>query len=75
MLAEASVTTNRSTRRLSTGDAAMRRISGRPFGLRRQRAVCVVVPPRRILVVIRQRRRSLHTARWRSQRRSRGLLG
>ena len=39
MLTKASVTTN---------DAAMRRMSGCPFGLRWRRAVCIVAPPRRI---------------------------
>ena len=52
----------------TTSDAEMRRNRPRPFGLRRQGAVCCVAPAQRIAPLIRSRRRSLHTVSWRSQR-------
>jgi len=58
----------RSRASVTTSDEEMRRNRRRPFGLRRQGAVCGVAPPQHISPLICHRRRSLHPTPWRSQR-------
>ena len=53
----------------TTSDAAMRRVSAQPEGLRRQVAISGVTPPRRTAArLVRRRRRSWDLTAWRSQR-------
>jgi hypothetical protein len=57
---------------LATSDAAIRRESARPGGLRRDGAVCCVAAPRRCYHLHRLRRHALHPAPSRTQRGLRG---